>query len=141
MQAHLDTVPVESSEWSVGPFSGEIADGNIWGRGAVDMKNAIAITLASLTRMREKGDVPLRDLLLLVFTANEEQGGNYGAKHLVNEDADLFEGCGVSIGEVGLQSASVRRLAALPNFHGKQGYTGLFSTKHGHFRKWQHDLV
>ncbi len=100
VQAHLDTVPVESSEWSVGPFSGEIADGYIWGRGAVDMKNAIAMTLASLTRMRERGEVPLRDLLL-VFTADEEQGGIHGAKYLVNEHADLFEGCGVSIGEVG----------------------------------------
>jgi acetylornithine deacetylase/succinyl-diaminopimelate desuccinylase-like protein len=106
IQAHLDTVPAQSAEWSLDPFSGAIEAGNVWGRGAVDMKDAVAMYLVALKSMKLDGRAPKRDLIL-VFTADEETGGRLGAEYLVREHREIFEGCGVSIGEVGGFNISV----------------------------------
>jgi len=106
VHGHLDVVPADASEWSVHPFSGEIRDGYIWGRGAVDMKDFDAMVLATVRQWHEQGVAPERDIVL-AFTADEEAGGDYGAHFLVREHADLFEGCTEAIGEVGGFSVSV----------------------------------
>ncbi|WP_308163892.1 M20/M25/M40 family metallo-hydrolase [Nonomuraea sediminis] len=95
VHAHLDTVPADPAGWSVHPLSGEVADGFLWGRGAVDMKHMAAMTLAALD-----GLAPERDLVL-AFVADEETNGTYGAGHLVTRRPDLFEGCAEALGEVG----------------------------------------
>ncbi|TDB89635.1 M20/M25/M40 family metallo-hydrolase [Actinomadura sp. KC216] len=100
IQGHLDTVPADASDWSRHPHSGDIADGHVWGRGAVDMKNAVAMTLAAARGTLTAGRRPRRDLVL-AFLADEETGGRLGAGHLVTEHPDLFEGCAAAIGEVG----------------------------------------
>lgn len=100
VQGHLDTVPAAAAEWTHDPWGGEIADGFVWGRGAVDMKNALAMTLACVGRMWEQGRAPARDLVL-AFTADEEAGGNLGARYLIEEHRELFDGCAAAIGEVG----------------------------------------
>ncbi|TYK51273.1 M20/M25/M40 family metallo-hydrolase [Actinomadura decatromicini] len=100
IQGHLDTVPADASAWTRDPHGGDIADGHVWGRGAVDMKNAVAMTLAAVGGTFARGRRPRRDLVL-AFLADEETGGKLGAGHLVAEHADLFEGCGAAIGEVG----------------------------------------
>ncbi|HZN75958.1 MAG TPA: M20/M25/M40 family metallo-hydrolase [Micromonosporaceae bacterium] len=100
VHGHLDVVPADASEWSVHPFSGELRDGYLWGRGAVDMKDFDAMVLALVRQWRRTGVAPRRDLVL-VFTADEEAGGDYGAHYLVEHHADLFEGCTDAIGEVG----------------------------------------
>ncbi|RKS78983.1 acetylornithine deacetylase/succinyl-diaminopimelate desuccinylase-like protein [Actinomadura pelletieri DSM 43383] len=100
VQGHLDTVPADASAWSRHPHSGDIADGHVWGRGAVDMKNAVAMTLAAVGGALAAGRRPRRDLVL-AFLADEETGGKLGAGHLVTEHPDLFEGCAAAIGEVG----------------------------------------
>ncbi|WP_131735476.1 M20/M25/M40 family metallo-hydrolase [Actinomadura roseirufa] len=100
IQGHLDTVPAEPELWSKHPHSGDISDGCVWGRGAVDMKNAVAMTLAALDRLLASGRRPRRDLVL-AFVADEETGGREGAAFLVHEHRDLFEGCAVALGEVG----------------------------------------
>jgi acetylornithine deacetylase/succinyl-diaminopimelate desuccinylase-like protein len=100
VHGHLDVVPADASEWSVDPFSGELRDGYLWGRGAVDMKDFDAIMLATVRQWRREGRVPPRDLVL-AFTADEEAGSDYGARFLVQRHADLFEGCTEAIGEVG----------------------------------------
>jgi acetylornithine deacetylase/succinyl-diaminopimelate desuccinylase-like protein len=101
IHGHLDVVPAEASDWAVHPFSGEIADdGNIWGRGAVDMKHMDAMTLAVIRDRLQKGRKPPRDIVL-AFLADEEAGGLYGARWLVDEHPHLFEGCTEAIGEVG----------------------------------------
>jgi acetylornithine deacetylase/succinyl-diaminopimelate desuccinylase-like protein len=97
---HLDVVPAVASDWSVPPFSGEVRDGYVWGRGAVDMKNMNAMVLAALRDMLSHGVAPVRDLVL-AFVADEEAGGAYGAKFLVDSHPDLFDGCTEAIGEVG----------------------------------------
>jgi acetylornithine deacetylase/succinyl-diaminopimelate desuccinylase-like protein len=100
IHGHLDVVPADPDEWSVHPFSGEERDGYLWGRGAVDMKDFDAMTLAVVRQWRREGRVPPRDLVL-AFLADEEAGGNYGAHHLVDHRPDLFEGVTEGIGEVG----------------------------------------
>ncbi|WP_433260984.1 M20/M25/M40 family metallo-hydrolase [Actinosynnema sp. CS-041913] len=100
VQGHLDTVPADRAAWSVDPHSGEIADGHVWGRGAVDMKNAVAMTLSAVDAMVTAGRRPNRDIVL-AFLADEETGGRHGAGFLVERHRELFDGCQAAIGEVG----------------------------------------
>ncbi|WP_213450228.1 M20/M25/M40 family metallo-hydrolase [Rhizomonospora bruguierae] len=106
VHGHLDVVPADASEWSVHPFSGEIRDGYLWGRGAVDMKDFDAMVLAVVRRWRREGVTPPRDIVL-AFTADEEAGSDYGARYLVNEHPEELAGCTEAIGEVGGFSYSV----------------------------------
>ena len=100
VHGHLDVVPADADEWSVHPFSGEIADGYIWGRGAVDMKDFDAMMLATVRQMRREGRTPPRDLVL-AFLADEEAGGSYGGHWLVDNHPEQFDGVTEAIGEVG----------------------------------------
>jgi acetylornithine deacetylase/succinyl-diaminopimelate desuccinylase-like protein len=100
IHGHLDVVPAEPSEWSVHPFSGAVQDGYVWGRGAVDMKDMVAMTLAVARQFKRDGVVPPRDLVF-AFLADEEAGGLFGAQWLVSNRPELFEGCTEAIGEVG----------------------------------------
>ncbi|MFB6893063.1 M20/M25/M40 family metallo-hydrolase [Kitasatospora sp. NPDC056327] len=100
VHGHLDVVPADPAEWSVHPFSGEVRDGYVWGRGAVDMKGMVAMTLAVARRLRREGVVPRRDLVF-AFVADEENGGFQGARRLVDERPELFDGVTEAIGEVG----------------------------------------
>ncbi|HET6533683.1 MAG TPA: M20/M25/M40 family metallo-hydrolase, partial [Actinoplanes sp.] len=81
VHGHLDVVPADPDEWSVHPFSGEIRDGYLWGRGAIDMKDFDAMVLAVVRQWRREGVVPPRDIVL-AFTADEEAGSHYGARFL-----------------------------------------------------------
>ncbi|WP_214401015.1 M20/M25/M40 family metallo-hydrolase [Pseudonocardia lacus] len=100
VHGHLDVVPAEPSEWSVHPFSGAVQDGYVWGRGAVDMKDMVAMMIAIARQYRRDGTVPPRDLVF-AFLADEEAGGKYGAQWLVENRPDLFTGCTEAVGEVG----------------------------------------
>ena len=100
VHGHLDVVPADPAEWSVHPFSGAVQDGYVWGRGAVDMKDMVAMTIAVARRFKRDGVVPPRDIVF-AFVADEEAGGKYGAQWLVENRPDLFEGCTQAVGEVG----------------------------------------
>nr|WP_202919198.1 M20/M25/M40 family metallo-hydrolase [Saccharothrix deserti] len=100
VHGHLDVVPADASEWSVHPFSGAVQDGYVWGRGAVDMKDMVAMTLAIARRFKRDGIVPPRDIVF-AFLADEEAGGMFGAKWLVDNRPELFEGVTEAISEVG----------------------------------------
>lgn len=100
VHGHLDVVPADPAEWTVHPFSGEIRDGVVWGRGAVDMKNADAMVLAVVRAWARAGIRPRRDIVL-AFTADEEDTAAFGAAFLAREHAALFEGCTEAIGESG----------------------------------------
>ncbi len=106
IHGHLDVVPAEPAEWSVHPFSGAERDGYLWGRGAVDMKDMDAMTLAVVRQWHREGYVPPRDIVL-AFVADEEAGGKLGARWLVDNHADLFEGCTEAVSEVGGFSLTV----------------------------------
>ncbi|HZE02043.1 MAG TPA: M20/M25/M40 family metallo-hydrolase [Pseudonocardiaceae bacterium] len=107
VHGHLDVVPADASEWSVHPFSGVVRDGYLWGRGAVDMKDMVAMIIAVARRFRRDGVTPPRDLVF-AFVADEEAGGLQGAHWLVEHRRDLFEGCTEAISEVGGFSLTVR---------------------------------
>lgn len=111
IHGHLDVVPADAADWSVHPFSGEIRDGCIWGRGAVDMKDMDAMTLAVVRDVARSGRKPPRDVVV-AFVADEEAGGVFGARYLVDQHPGLFEGCTEAISEVGGFSITVgdRRL-------------------------------
>jgi len=100
VHGHLDVVPADAAEWTVHPFSGEVRDGFVWGRGALDMKGAVAMALATARRFKREGVVPPRDLIF-AFVADEEAGGFAGARWLVDNRPELFEGATEAIGEVG----------------------------------------
>ncbi|MFF2375144.1 M20/M25/M40 family metallo-hydrolase [Streptomyces xiamenensis] len=100
IHGHTDVVPANAEDWTHHPFSGEIADGCVWGRGAVDMKDMDAMTLAVVRERMRSGRKPPRDIVL-AFLADEEAGGVYGARHLVDNHRDLFDGVTEAIGEVG----------------------------------------
>ncbi|HVU60446.1 MAG TPA: M20/M25/M40 family metallo-hydrolase [Mycobacteriales bacterium] len=100
IHGHLDVVPANADDWQVDPFSGEVRDGCVWGRGAVDMKDMDAMVLALVADWARQGKRPPRDVVL-AFVADEEAGGLKGAHHLVDHHAGLFEGCTEAISEVG----------------------------------------
>lgn len=100
IHGHLDVVPADAAEWAVHPFSGEVRDGYLWGRGAIDMKDMLAMTLAVARRFRRDGVIPPRDLVF-AFLADEEAGGLQGSGWLVKHRPELFEGCTEAISEVG----------------------------------------
>ncbi len=106
IHGHLDVVPANAGDWSVDPFAGEVKDGYLWGRGAVDMKDFDAIVLSVVRARQRAGVIPDRSILL-VFTADEEAGGVKGAHWLVEHHPELFEGCSEAIGEVGGFSTEV----------------------------------
>jgi acetylornithine deacetylase/succinyl-diaminopimelate desuccinylase-like protein len=85
---HVDTVLADSAEWSVDPWSAELRDGYVWGRGAVDMKGQVAAETAAAVALVEEGWRPEAGELLLVFTADEETGGVEGAQWLCREHPD-----------------------------------------------------
>jgi acetylornithine deacetylase/succinyl-diaminopimelate desuccinylase-like protein len=100
VHGHLDVVPADPAEWSVHPFSGDIRDGYLWGRGAIDMKDFDAMVLAVVRDWQRAGVRPPRDIVL-AFTADEEAGSEHGAHFLAERHADEFEGCTEAVGEVG----------------------------------------
>ncbi|MCB0943142.1 MAG: M20/M25/M40 family metallo-hydrolase [Mycobacterium sp.] len=108
VHGHLDVVPAEPADWSVHPFSGAVADGYVWGRGAVDMKDMCGMMIAVARHFKRAAIVPPRDLVF-AFVADEEAGGRYGARWLVENRPDLFDGITEAVGEVGGFSLTVPR--------------------------------
>ena len=107
LHGHLDVVPANAEDWSVPPFAGEVVDGCVWGRGAVDMKDFDAMLLSVVRARAAAGAAPDREVVVC-FTADEEAGGHHGAEILINEHADLLADCTEAVGEVGGFSATVR---------------------------------
>ncbi|MEU2913884.1 M20/M25/M40 family metallo-hydrolase [Streptomyces massasporeus] len=100
LHGHLDVVPAAAADWSVHPFSGEIRDGVVWGRGAVDMKNMDAMILAVVRAWARQGVRPRRDVVI-AFTADEEASAEDGSGFLADSHPGLFEGCTEGISESG----------------------------------------
>jgi acetylornithine deacetylase/succinyl-diaminopimelate desuccinylase-like protein len=99
LQGHVDVVTTVNQEWKHRPFDGEIVDGYLWGRGALDMKGGVAMMVNALLQAQARGGAP-GDLVLAAL-ADEEAGGNQGAKWLVEKHPELFAGIKHAIGESG----------------------------------------
>jgi acetylornithine deacetylase/succinyl-diaminopimelate desuccinylase-like protein len=112
LHGHLDVVPADPAAWSVDPFGGEIKDGMIWGRGAVDMKDMNAMMLSIIRSWQRTGYKPPRDIAL-VFFADEEAGGIFGSRWMVANRPDVFAGCDEAVSEVGGFSITLENGARL----------------------------
>ncbi len=97
---HIDVVMTENQTWKHPPFSGDIADGFIWGRGALDMKGGVAMMVSAFLRAKAEGATLPGDVILAIVS-DEEKGGEFGAKHLVQNHPHLFAGVRYAIGEFG----------------------------------------
>ncbi|MGW4007037.1 M20/M25/M40 family metallo-hydrolase, partial [Streptomyces nigra] len=131
VHGHLDVVPADASEWSVDPFSGEVRDGVVWGRGAVDMKNMDAMILSVVRAWARQGVRPRRDIVI-AFTADEEASAEDGSGFLADRHAALFEGCTEGISESGaftFHDGSGRQI--YPISAGERGTGWLRLTAHG----------
>ena len=106
VHGHLDVVPAIAADWTHPPFGGEIHDGFIWGRGAVDMKNMDAMILAVLRHWAREGIWPRRDLIIAFFP-DEEAGMHHGSSWVVANRPEFFKGATEAVGEVGGFSISV----------------------------------
>ncbi len=105
-QAHVDVVTTEGQTWQHPPFSGEVVDGYLWGRGTLDDKGAAAMMAVALLRAKAQGIRPPGDIIFTAL-ADEEVGGEYGAKFLVEQHPEHFEGVRFAIGEGGGVSVTV----------------------------------
>jgi acetylornithine deacetylase/succinyl-diaminopimelate desuccinylase-like protein len=130
VQAHLDVVPADAADWSVPPFSGEIRDGYVWGRGATDMKDMIATLLTVLRGWAVTGRAPQRDIVV-AFVADEEDAGLDGAHWLVGAHPELFDGVAVAISETGAFTHHVDGVRLYPVATAERGTAHLRLTAHG----------
>ena len=89
MYGHVDVVTTEGQQWTHPPFDGTIADGFVWGRGTLDMKGAVAMMMSALMRAKATGLVPA-GYVVLALVSDEEAGGDYGDRYLVENHAALF---------------------------------------------------
>ncbi|GFH39028.1 M20/M25/M40 family metallo-hydrolase [Streptomyces pacificus] len=131
VHGHLDVVPAEPGDWTVHPFSGEVRDGVVWGRGAVDMKNMDAMILAVARAWHRTGIRPRRDIVI-AYTADEEASAEDGAGFLADRHPGLFEGCTEAIGESGAFTFHAGPgMALYPVGAGERGTAWLKLTAHG----------
>jgi acetylornithine deacetylase/succinyl-diaminopimelate desuccinylase-like protein len=120
---HADTVLANPEDWTVDPWSGELKDGCVWGRGALDMKDQVACEVAAAIALAEEGWRPESGELMIVVTADEEAGATVGAKWLCEQHPDLVR-CDYVVNEGG---------GALLEANGKRVY-GVCVAEKGVFR-------
>jgi len=87
--SHLDVVPVDAQAWTRDPFGGDLVDGVVWGRGAVDMKQMVAMELGVMLALNGSGGERSRDVIFAAV-ADEEAGGAFGAGYWIDERPELF---------------------------------------------------
>ncbi len=111
LASHIDVVPVDAESWSRNPFGGDLVDGVVWGRGAVDMKDMVAMELEVMLAIARSG-IELRRDVIFAAMADEEAGGADGARGLVESRPELFTDAdgrtaAAAINEVGGYSMTV----------------------------------
>lgn len=90
LMGHVDVVPAEAGKWRHPPFSGDIADGILWGRGATDMKQMVAMEMMTLLLLKRQG-LPLKRDVIFMATADEETGGKMGAGYVAENYPELIQ--------------------------------------------------
>jgi acetylornithine deacetylase/succinyl-diaminopimelate desuccinylase-like protein len=106
LQGHVDVVSTSGQRWTHPPFEGVLADGYVWGRGALDMKSGVAMMVAAVLRIAAGGRRPAGDIVLALLS-DEEAGGDLGARFLVDRHAELLGGIRYAIGEFGAFSMEI----------------------------------
>jgi len=123
LHGHVDVVPSDGQHWDHSPFSGEVADGFIWGRGpgAIDMKGGLAMMATALLRIKVSDEIP-PGYLIFAAVSDEERGGVAGARFLVEEHPEEFVGAQYEIGEVGGFATDVPGLRVYPVMVAENSY-------------------
>ena len=98
--SHMDVVPANPRQWQVPPFSGEVKDGDIWGRGAIDDKGPGVIELMAMLAIKRAGILLKRDVIFIA-TGDEEEGGRNGAGWFVEHEKQVFGDAGYLLNEGG----------------------------------------
>jgi acetylornithine deacetylase/succinyl-diaminopimelate desuccinylase-like protein len=98
--SHMDVVPANPKEWQVPPFSAQIRDGEIWGRGTLDDKGPGVIEFMAIVALKRAGVLLNRDVIFLA-TGDEEEGGKMGAGWMVDHEADIYADAGYLLNEGG----------------------------------------
>src|SRR5918999_2107175 len=119
LNGHVDVVAAEAGRWRHPPFPGQVHDGHLWGRGAVDMKQMVAMSVATVGLLARLG-VPLRRELKLAVVADEEAGCQAGSAWLVDHHADKVR-AGHALGEVGGATFYLGGGAVFPGPGGREG--------------------
>ena len=130
MQGHVDVVTTADQQWQHDPFGGELIDGMIWGRGALDMKSGVAMMVAAFLKMQMEGVTPLGDIILTVLS-DEEASGGYGAKFLVDDHPEQFENVQFAIGEFGGFTMQLAGRTFYPIMVSEKQHCGLKLTMRG----------
>jgi acetylornithine deacetylase/succinyl-diaminopimelate desuccinylase-like protein len=100
LYGHVDVVTTEKQQWQHPPFAGKQVDNYVWGRGALDMKGGIAMFMAAVLRAKTENMKPAGDIVLTILS-DEEMGGDFGAKFLVEEHPEEFADIHYAFGEFG----------------------------------------
>lgn len=100
LYGHVDVVPTTGQAWERDPFAGDIVDGVVWGRGALDMKGGVAIILGAGLELHARGVEPNGDIIL-ALTSDEEAGSELGARYLVKSHPELFADVRFALSEMG----------------------------------------
>ncbi len=129
LTGHIDTVPANESGWKYHPFGGLIEEGSVWGRGALDMKHFVAMSMVVLKELVEEGFKPKRDIILAI-TCDEEEGSVAGAKFLVERHSELID-AEFGIGEVGGFSMNIGGRRLYPVMTSEKGFAWLKITSEG----------
>ena len=130
MYGHIDVVTTANQKWRLNPFVGEELDGYVWGRGALDMKGAIAMMLAATMRAKLEGIVPAGDVVLALLS-DEEARSACGAEFLVDSHAQLFRDVKYAIGEFGGYTTHILRRRFYPIMVAEKQGCGLLATIRG----------
>jgi acetylornithine deacetylase/succinyl-diaminopimelate desuccinylase-like protein len=100
LYGHVDVVTTAGQQWTHPPFEGKMANGYVWGRGALDMKGGVAMMVAALLRAKAEELTPAGDVVLAIVS-DEEARGDFGARYLVENHAEQFTGIRYALGEFG----------------------------------------
>ena len=100
LYGHVDVVPADAREWKHPPFGGDLVDGEVWGRGALDMKGGVAMIVSAVLRLSSSETRPPGDVIV-ALTSDEEAGSHTGMKFLVETHAELFGGVRYALSEFG----------------------------------------
>jgi acetylornithine deacetylase/succinyl-diaminopimelate desuccinylase-like protein len=130
LYGHVDVVTTANQKWTHPPFEAKIVDGYIWGRGALDMKSGIAMYLAAFLKAKAEKP-PLPGDIIFAAVADEEAGGDFGAKYLVEEQPGLFEGVRYALGEFGGFNMTIAGKRVYPIMIGEKQVCWMKATFHG----------
>ena len=100
MYGHADVVTTNQQQWKYPPFEGVMAEGCVWGRGALDMKGALAMMICAMLKLKQACVVPRGDIILCIVS-DEEDGGMQGARYIVEKNKEHFKDVRHAIGEIG----------------------------------------